>query len=68
MALSKDPIEARVEALLMRMTLDEKVGQMTQVVPWTTPDLEPAIRAGDVGSLLGVTDVRQINAIKEKER
>jgi len=64
MALSNDPIEARVEALLTRMTLAEKVGQMTQVVPQATPDLEPAIRAGDVGSLLGITDVRQINRLQ----
>ena len=35
------PIEARVEDLLMRMTIDEKIGQMTQV------DLT-SIRSGDV--------------------
>src|SRR5438552_6145779 len=60
-----DPaIEARVDDLLGKMTLAEKVGQMVQESPWALPDIEAAIRGGRVGSLLGVTDVRQINGLQ----
>src|SRR5437762_2387225 len=46
------------------MSLAEKVGQMIEECPWALPGVEDAIRAGGVGSLLGVTDVRQINRLQ----
>src|SRR6476469_5741256 len=57
-----DPaIEGRVEELLAKMTLAEKVGQMVQTNPWWGRDLEEGIRSGTVGTLLSVTDVRDTN-------
>jgi len=51
---ASQPIEARVEDLLVRMTMDEKIGQMTQVE-------KTSIRAGDItkyfiGSILSGGD------------
>lgn len=60
-----DPeIEARVENLLNRMTLEEKVGQMNQVNVTGRGDLGAKIRDGQVGSLLNVWDVREINRLQ----
>jgi beta-glucosidase len=57
-----DPaIEARIDDLLGRMTLAEKVGQMVQVTPAAVPALEEMIREGRVGSLLSEPDGRKIN-------
>ena len=57
-----DPqVEARVDELLIDMTLEEKVGQMDQLDPRRGGDLEDQIRAGRVGSLLSITDVQEIN-------
>ena len=56
-----DPsIEARVEDLLARMSLEEKVGQLTQMTPEHAPDAEERIRRGQVGSLLSIADPAQI--------
>lgn len=46
-----ESIEARVEALLAKMTLPEKIGQMNQVLDVSDKDRE-AIKAGSVGSSL----------------
>ncbi len=54
-------IEAHAEAMLARMTLAEKVGQLVQVTPHAAPDLEARIRAGQIGSLLSYTDLPRIN-------
>lgn len=57
-----DPaIQARANELLSRMTLEEKIGQMNQLDPRRISDLEEHIRAGQVGSLLSITDTGQIN-------
>ena len=58
-------IEARVEQLLGQMTLEEKVGQMNQLDPRRGGDLESEIRAGRVGSLLSITNVREINRFQK---
>jgi beta-glucosidase len=54
--------DARIEALLSRMTLEEKLGQLTQVdgrlgakTPPDVPPPEEQIRQGRVGSFLGVS-------------
>lgn len=54
----------RVEALLEKMTLDEKIGQMNQAGPGWQRDLEADIRAGCVGTLLSFHDVAQINHLQ----
>jgi len=62
-AAPTDSIDAKVEALLQRMTVQEKVGQLTQYSgesqatgPVTFKgDQEKSIRDGHVGSLLNVT-------------
>jgi beta-glucosidase len=57
-----DPaIEARIDELLARMTLAEKIGQMNQGDVNLLPDPDAAIRAGVVGSLLSITDAARIN-------
>lgn len=57
--------EARVEALLAQMTLEEKVGQMNQISPrWRDGDIDAEIRAGSVGSVLNVWNVQEINRLQ----
>src|SRR4051812_37627065 len=61
----RDPeVDARVESLLGHMTLEEKVGQMVQINPFAGVDLEDAIRKGDVGTLLSVTEVAEVNRLQ----
>lgn len=48
----KDPTEQKIERLLSRMTLEDKIGQMTQVCGgWISDDLENQVRAG-AGAML----------------
>lgn len=54
-------IDVRVEQMLTRMTLVEKVGQLVQVTPDRTPGLDDRIRAGGIGSILSFTDLPRIN-------
>src|ERR1041385_8490664 len=58
--LSPDEVERRVEALLHQMTIEEKVGQLTQF-PDKSPQTMELIRQGKVGSLLGVLGVDETN-------
>ena len=48
--------DARARKLLAEMTLEEKLGQLNQIMPKDTPDEASAgrVRAGQVGSLLNV--------------
>jgi beta-glucosidase len=50
-AQQQTDIDARVARMLSRMTLEEKLGQLTQMVP-DQPEFEPALRKGLVGSIL----------------
>src|SRR5262249_21109524 len=63
------PIDRRVDELLSRMTIEEKVGQLNQVFffkQFMKPEmLEPDIRAGKIGSLLFVTDPVVINRFQK---
>lgn len=58
-------VEARVDELLRRMTLEEKVGQLVQehVLPNSSgaSGLDERIRAGGIGSIFGTTDLALIN-------
>lgn len=58
--ISDQEIETRVNALLQKMTLEEKVGQLTQFAGagQKTMDL---VKQGKVGSLLGVLGAEQTN-------
>jgi beta-glucosidase len=59
--LSDQEIESRVNALLQKMTLEEKAGQLTQF-SGNSPETTDLIKQGKVGSLLGVLGVEQTNA------
>lgn len=70
------PVEDRVESLLLRMTLDEKIGQLTQFsnVGDTTgplPDDEAQrrkmelVKAGVVGSMLNVVGVEEARIVQD---
>ena len=60
-----DPaIEARVEELLERMTLREKVGQMVQINDSDLAGMEKAVQAGEAGSILSIHDHRKINHLQ----
>lgn len=54
-------IEKRVDELLARMTLAEKIGQMNQSDVNLLPDPAAAIRSGAIGSLLSIVDPAKIN-------
>ncbi|HEX6291110.1 MAG TPA: beta-glucosidase BglX [Herpetosiphonaceae bacterium] len=57
-----DPaIESRVDELLARMTLAEKIGQMNQGDVALMDDPDATIREGCVGSLLSIADPSAIN-------
>ncbi|MGH9559489.1 MAG: glycoside hydrolase family 3 N-terminal domain-containing protein, partial [Bryobacteraceae bacterium] len=54
-AATPDPIEKRADALIARMTLDEKLGQMSQSTSLKTPlsdEIKQQIREGRWGSFL----------------
>ena len=71
-SLSSPAIDARVEKLLARMTLEEKIGQLVQYSagqptgPGTgrTGD-DDMIRKGQVGSLFNVTGADKVNALQK---
>ena len=56
-------IESKVNALLDKMTVDEKLAQLQQMVGNGT-DVQDAAKAGKVGAVFGVTDVDQVNQIQ----
>jgi beta-glucosidase len=64
----QNDVERKVEALLARMTLEEKLGQLQQsggdVNGKANPDLIEAARAGRLGSTLGVRGARNANELQ----
>ncbi len=61
-------VKARVDALLGKMSLEEKVGQLTQVgaadfIPGPKP--EEIIRRGGAGSVLWLNDTKKFNALQK---
>ena len=60
--------EARafVDDLIKKMTLEEKIGQMSQVPLNSKPDrpVDEMIRKGEVGSFLFITDAAEINRLQ----
>jgi len=59
-------VARRVEALLARMTPEEKVGQLTQVAGGLFPDAKPeeALRKGGAGSILWLNDTKKFNELQ----
>jgi len=67
--LSDSEIRGRADALLKQMTVEEKVGQLNQesgIVIKGFVDQKPDddIRGGRVGSILWVSDVKEINRLQ----
>ena len=60
-------IDSRVEALLSQMTLEEKLGQLTQFVP-DQPAFRTALQKGLVGSILNSGTAAQTNEIQRAAR
>lgn len=65
-------IEYRVDSLLRLMTLDEKIGQMTQFScnwgitgPIMADDFEPYLKKGLVGSIFNASTVKGIRQLQE---
>jgi len=65
---TEEEVRARVNALLARMTLEEKIGQLTQIggmafIPGA-PKPEDSIRKGGAGSILWLSDPAAINRLQ----
>jgi beta-glucosidase len=62
-------VRARVDALLARMTLEEKVGQLEQIAGATfMPEAKPpapVIKAGGAGSVLWLNDTKRFNELQK---
>lgn len=62
-------VDGRVNELMSKMTIEEKVGQLNQLFYFTQfmkPEVvEPGIREGKIGSLLFVTDPAVINRFQK---
>jgi beta-glucosidase len=60
-------IERRVSELLAQMTVEEKIGQMSQVqaaVGHIPDELRSAVAAGQIGSILNEVDVEVVNELQ----
>ncbi|HEU5162352.1 MAG TPA: glycoside hydrolase family 3 N-terminal domain-containing protein, partial [Thermoanaerobaculia bacterium] len=55
--------DARIDALLARMTLEEKLGQLTQYTG-SKPELEALVAKGLVGSVFGFGGAAETNALQ----
>lgn len=59
-------VEHKVEELLGKMTLQEKIGQMNQISPYgSEEDMLQLVRDGKVGSLLNLTSAEVVNKLQE---
>jgi len=63
----KNDIESRVNNLLSEMTLDEKIGQMSQIDPgyMSVDQMNKTVRDGNYGSFLNIFGVAKINALQK---
>lgn len=63
-----DQIEERINLLLAKMTLDDKIGQMTQIDPGFAggeEQLKKSVRDGRYGSILNLFGVERVNEIQK---
>lgn len=68
-SLLRSDVEARVERLVSRMTLREKIGQMYQTEAGygkISPALRDLVRKGGVGSLINEVDVNLVNELQRE--
>jgi beta-glucosidase len=72
-AQAQKPVEKRIDSLLKLMTLEEKVGQLTQYTSsWATGPVSPEtnkleqIRAGKIGALLNVRGAEKTRAMQQE--
>src|SRR5207248_711363 len=70
-SFSESDTEKKIEELLRKMTLEEKVGQLVQYSagqptgPGTgRTDYDDMIRKGEVGALFNITTAHQVNAFQ----
>ncbi len=61
-----EQIDQKVEALLAKMTLEEKIGQLTQIAGGLLPGANPeeVVRKGGAGSILWLNDTKRFNEIQ----
>lgn len=58
-------MESKVESLLSKMTLEEKIGQMNQITAFGNIEgMSVLIKKGEVGSILNEVDPRRVNALQ----
>ena len=58
--------EKKIDALLEKMRLEEKIGQMTQRNSWgASEEFEQMIRDGNIGSVLNEVNTDQLNKIQK---
>ena len=65
--LSHDGSDSRVEELLAKMTIEEKIGQMAQINGFNGDvpnELKENIKAGRIGSILNEVNVKTVNEIQ----
>ncbi|TZF84913.1 beta-glucosidase BglX [Pedobacter sp. BS3] len=66
---SRQNIEQKIEAVLSKMTVREKVGQLNQLdgrgIHGTIEQLKELVRRGEVGSLMNITDPKIVNQLQE---
>ena len=63
-----DKIGIRVEQLLSKMTIDDKIGQMTQIDPGFAggdEQLKKSVRDGRYGSILNLWGVEKVNEMQK---
>jgi beta-glucosidase len=67
LCLVKSSPEGFIEHLLKQMTMQEKIGQMSQFAGlggWVSDDLAADVRSGKVGSVLNETDINVVNELQ----
>ena len=58
-------IENKIETLLSKMTLEEKIGQMNQISSLgNIEEMSVAIKKGEIGSILNEIDPVRVNALQ----
>lgn len=61
----RDPVEARIDAIISEMTLEEKIGQMNQLTgTGLSDDMKGMLREGKVGSILNELDPETVNELQ----
>ena len=64
--LTDEAVRARADALIARMTLEEKAGQLNMMfsLPQTASNIDGRVIAGKTGALLFVADPKEINRLQ----